>query len=445
MSFPQQSPTPPVRASLHPLLSHPVPLSQFSGVGGNKECAKDPGAGRLCRDPSGGLGAGRGIQGAREPRPTAGREKGPSAAPEATGMAGPRHPVSVCAAALVQTGHLQTFAFSVRWSDDSDTFVRKSWDEFRRLHKTLKETFPVEAGLLRRSDRVLPKLRDAPLVAHGGRTGRGLERLRLLEAYSRMLLAVAGRVSRSPALVGFFAPQPLDLEPTLPQGSLVILPVPEEPPARPAGNLVIRSLETQRLRCLQPFCAQDTQGQPFHTRAQEALDVLLRHPSGWWLVENDDKQTAWFPAPYLEEVAPGQRQAGQEAALPPGSSGRQFCAARAYEGNRADELSVPAGARVRVLEASDRGWWLCRAGSRVGLLPAALLRPDGLGTLLGRPGLQRGVDGGQERAAEARGSPQALPATSPPPTVPARPGLSTIRSRCCTITWRALGQDPGPP
>ena len=159
-------------------------------------------------------------------------------------MAGARHPVCVSGAALVQTERFQVgacgtpasprggggsswpsaskmpltfprqmFAFSVCWSDDSDSFVRRSWEDFRRLHvskpghnfpqqpdapettpslplcplglsakgplpavpgepsepsetddasshsqKTLKETFPVEAGLLRRSDRVLPKL-----------------------------------------------------------------------------------------------------------------------------------------------------------------------------------------------------------------------------------------------------------------------------------------------
>lgn len=83
-------------------------------------------------------------------------------------MAGPRHPVSVRAVALVETERLQvrpyvslptsrrkegrelvhgldpprcsqpflqqTFAFSVRWSDNSNTFVRRTWDEFRRLH-----------------------------------------------------------------------------------------------------------------------------------------------------------------------------------------------------------------------------------------------------------------------------------------------------------------------
>ncbi|XP_017713882.1 PREDICTED: NADPH oxidase organizer 1 isoform X9 [Rhinopithecus bieti] len=244
---------------------------------------------------------------------------------EATVMAGPRYPVSVQGAALVQIKRLQTFAFCVRWSDGSDTFVRRSWDEFRRLKKTLKETFPVEAGLLRRSDRVLPKLLgqaslDAPLLAHGGRTSRGLVRLQLLETYSRRLLATAERVAQSSAITGFFAPQPLDLEPTLPPGSRVILPTPEEPPvSRAAGRLSIHSLETQSLRCLQPFCTQDTRNRPFQARAQESLDVLLRHPSGWWLVENEDQQVAWFPAPYLEAAAPGR---GREGGPSLGSSER---------------------------------------------------------------------------------------------------------------------------
>ncbi|XP_011746656.2 NADPH oxidase organizer 1 isoform X4 [Macaca nemestrina] len=352
-------------------------------------------------------------------------------------MAGPRYPVSVQGAALVQIKRLQTFAFCVRWSDGSDTFVRRSWDEFRRLKKTLKETFPVEAGLLRRSDRVLPKLLDAPLLAHGGRTSRGLARLQLLETYSRRLLATAERVARSPAITGFFAPQPVDLEPALPPGSRVILPAPEEPPvSRTAGRLSIHSLETQSLRCLQPFCTQDTRNRPFQARAQESLDVLLRHPSGWWLVENEDQQMAWFPAPYLEEAAPGR---GRERGRSLGSSGPQFCASRAYESNRADELSVPAGARVRVLEKSDRGWWLCRYGDREGLLPAVLLRPEGLGALLSGTGFR----GGDDPAGEARGSREASQATAPPPTVPTRPSAGAIQSRCCTITRRALERRPG--
>ncbi|XP_071461652.1 NADPH oxidase organizer 1 isoform X3 [Marmota flaviventris] len=372
-------------------------------------------------------------------------------------MASPRHPLSVRAVALVQVQRLQvphwvstspkgeekmgvsgpasevptfppqTFAFSLRWSDGSNTFVRRSWGEFRQLQKTLKDTFPVEAGLLRRSDRILPRLPDTPLLVRGGRTGRGLARLRLLDTYAQALLATAERVSRSLALTNFFAPRPLDLEPVLPPGSLVILPAPEEPLSQPTDSLAIHSLEAQRLRCLQPFRTQDTQGRPFLAGAQESLDVLLRHPSGWWLVENEDLQTAWFPAPYLEEVALSQ---DKEAGLTLGTIGTQFCASRAYEGSRDDELSVPVGARVCVLQTSDRGWWLCRYSGKTGLLPAVLLQPEGLGSLLSGTGIL-----GEDTAEEA---------TTTPPAVPTRPPLSAIQSRCCTITRRALGRAPGP-
>ncbi|XP_071078103.1 NADPH oxidase organizer 1 isoform X2 [Desmodus rotundus] len=355
-------------------------------------------------------------------------------------MAGPRHPVSVHATALVQTERLQqTFAFSVRWSDNSNTFVRRSCDEFRRLHKTLKETFPMEAGLLQRSHRVLPKLpdRSALLLARGGRTGRSLARLRLLETYLQTLLVVE-HVSRGPALRAFFEPQPQDLEPSLPPGSLVILTVQEEPLPCPAGSLAIGSMVALRLHSLQPFSTQDTRGQPFLVQAQEALEVLLRHPSGWWLVANEDQQVAWFPAPYLEEVAQGQ---GQDGGQPLESSGSQFCVSQAYEGSQEDELSVPAGARVQVLEKSDRGWWLCRFSGRTGLLPSVLLQPDGLGTLLSRPGLHSGAEGWEDRAGEAQSSPE-------PPQAVTRPLLSAIQRCCCAITRSALGWDPrgqGPP
>uniref|UniRef100_A0A2K6GLE2 NADPH oxidase organizer 1 n=1 Tax=Propithecus coquereli TaxID=379532 RepID=A0A2K6GLE2_PROCO len=336
-------------------------------------------------------------------------------------MAGPRHPISVRAEALVQIKQLQTFAFSVHWSDGSDTFMHRSWDEFRQLQKTLKETFPVEAGLLRRSDRVLPKLPGQ--ASQGPR--RGVQGSRGGRLHTRRSLASLHHNASTWSWVD------------LGIRFLVILPVPEEPLSCPASSLAIHSLETQSLRCLQPFSTQDTRGRSFHVQAQESLDVLLRHPSGWWLVENKDQQMAWFPAPYLEEVALGQ---GPEPGLSMQSSGPQFCASRAYESSRADELSVPAGARVHVLETSDRGWWLCRYGGRAGLLPAVLLRPEGLGALLRGPGFRGGEDG----ASEARGSPDALQAKTPAPTVPARPPLSAIQRRCCTITRRALGRHLGP-
>lgn len=64
---------------------------------------------------------------------------------------------------------------------------------------------------------------DTSLLVRGGQTGRGLTRLQLLETYLQTLLLV-NHVSRAPALTSFFAPQPWDLESTLPPGRCLTVP-----------------------------------------------------------------------------------------------------------------------------------------------------------------------------------------------------------------------------
>lgn len=75
-----------------------------------------------------------------------------------------------------------------------------------------------------------------------------------------------------------------------------------------------------------------------------------------------------------------------------------------------------------------------------GLLPAVTLQHDGLGTLLSRPWLHHGADGAEGGEGKAHGSPRSPQAVMPPPPVPARPPLSAIQGRCCTITRQALQQ-----
>lgn len=76
----------------------------------------------------------------------------------------------------------------------------------------------------------------------------------------------------------------------------MILPTLQEPPQGPSGSPAIRTLEAQSLCCLQPFSTQDTRGQPFCTQAQEALDVLLRHPSGGLGSWKDMPSCPWDPS-----------------------------------------------------------------------------------------------------------------------------------------------------
>lgn len=70
---------------------------------------------------------------------------------------------------------------------------------------------------------VVPTDASPSLLARGGRKGRGLARLQLLEPYCRALLE-AERVSRGPALTAFFEPHLQDLEPSLPPGRCLTRP-----------------------------------------------------------------------------------------------------------------------------------------------------------------------------------------------------------------------------
>ena len=110
------------------------------------------------------------------------------------------------------------------------------------------------------------------------------------------------------------------------------------------GN-VTHPFVTRMYRCVAPYDTKDTKNRAFPVALGERLDVQIKDPAGnrfrtllscrgilvrsnihvllvfwgrlclnifpflsqflfpflgWWLVENEDKQLAWFPAPYLE-------------------------------------------------------------------------------------------------------------------------------------------------
>ncbi|XP_034716738.1 putative neutrophil cytosol factor 1C [Etheostoma cragini] len=98
-------------------------------------------------------------------------------------------------------------------------------------------------------------------------------------------------------------------------------------------------------------------------------EYLISSP-GWWLVENEDKVLAWFPAPYLE-LWDGEDGDNAEFQL----AGALYCAVRSYSTTKNDEVSVPIGAVVEVLRKSDNGWWLIRFNGKAGYIPSMNLQP----------------------------------------------------------------------
>ncbi|XP_078136102.1 uncharacterized protein LOC144536716 [Sander vitreus] len=135
------------------------------------------------------------------------------------------------------------------------------------------------------------------------------------------------------------------------------------------GNIT-HPFVTQTYRCVAAYETKDTKNRPFKVAVDEKLDVLIKDPAGWWLVENEDKLLAWFPAPYLE-LWDGEddNNAGFQLA------GALYCAVRSYSTKKDDEVSVPIGSVVEVLRKSDNGWWLIRFNGKAGYIPSMNLQP----------------------------------------------------------------------
>ncbi|XP_015215574.2 NADPH oxidase organizer 1b [Lepisosteus oculatus] len=295
-------------------------------------------------------------------------------------MSVPRYPVDVRLIGVMHKNGSNMFMTSVFWSDQSDIVVYRSFGEFRKLHKQLKKKFPPE-NMIRKSDSVLPKFKARHLktLFQAKGPGRSVIRLKCVEKYCGELLRCDPEISQSAEVIRFFLPQSQDLQPEFPKNSFVIMP-PEDPEDSPRAGVdgkrmsegnVTHPFVTETYQCVAPYETKDTKNQPFRVAVDEVVDVLIKDPAGWWLVENEDKQLAWFPAPYLRR----NEDEGEEELLDAHEEGGLYCAVRTFEAKNADELSVHIGSVVQVIQTSDDGWWLSSYKGRAGYVPSMYLQP----------------------------------------------------------------------
>uniref|UniRef100_A0A8C3KE61 NADPH oxidase organizer 1 n=1 Tax=Calidris pygmaea TaxID=425635 RepID=A0A8C3KE61_9CHAR len=181
-----------------------------------------------------------------------------------------------------------------------------------------------------------------------------LEILKLLETYSQELLKTEAKISQGGDVIQFFKAQTQDLDPSFPENSVVIMPseIGGGKKNQPGPQLSItRPQVSQSYRCIEAFETKDTKNQKFKA-AKNLLFFFSLVAAGWWLVENADKQIAWFPAPYLEEIDAHKDIEKVLSSL--------YFVVRDYESQKADELSLNNGVVVEVVKKSDDGWWLIR-------------------------------------------------------------------------------------
>ncbi|NXK20822.1 NOXO1 oxidase, partial [Arenaria interpres] len=291
-------------------------------------------------------------------------------------MSSSRYPVDVKAVGLMQCGKQKKYMMSVSWSDQNKILIYRTFEDFKTFHKELKRKFPIESGSLRRSDRTIPRFKDVNTKHRkSGKMNLCLEILKLLETYSQELLKTEAKISQGGDVIRFFKAQTQDLDPSFPENSVVIMPseIGGGKKNQPGPQLSItRPQVSQSYRCIETFETKDTKNQKFKVATKEIVEVLIKDMTGWWLVENADKQIAWFPASYLEEI---DAHKDTQKVLSSKEDGSLYFVVRDYESQKADELSLNNGVVVEVVKKSDDGWWLIRYNGCTGYMPSMYLQP----------------------------------------------------------------------
>ncbi|KAG1925571.1 NADPH oxidase organizer 1-like [Pimephales promelas] len=298
-------------------------------------------------------------------------------------MSDPRFPVDVRLIGVMKKDKYKKYMVSVIWSDQSELIVYRSLQDFKTLHRQLKKKFPVE-NQFRKEDRVLPRFGAQCMMASFQlkALAKSVSRLRNLESYCSNLLQCNTTVSHSTEVIQFFLPNEQELMPEYTQNSLMILHSNSIPNVNRGPDLANKRLSngnvtqpfvSKTYRCVAPYETKDTKNKPFKVGVDERLDVLIKDKAGWWLVENEDKRLAWFPAPYLELCGEEEEEEEDEFDSPTFEMSL-YCATRSYTSKKEDELSMSIGAVVEVLQRSDNGWWLVRYNRKAGYVPSMYLK-----------------------------------------------------------------------
>ncbi|XP_051530415.1 NADPH oxidase organizer 1-like [Myxocyprinus asiaticus] len=296
-------------------------------------------------------------------------------------MSDPRFPVDVRLIGVMRKEKSKMYMTSVLWSDKSEVIVYRSLQDFKRLHRQLKKKFLVDKP--GKEDRVLPHFgaRNTKRIFPLKGLIKSVHQLSGLEKYCSSLLRCDSAVSHSSEVIQFLLPNEQELQPEFTQNSVMILQSDNIPTVMRGPNMANKCLSignvthpfvSKTYRCVAPYETKDTKNKPFKVAVDERLDVLIKDQAGWWLVENEDKRLAWFPAPYLglcdeEEDEDELDSATVEMPL--------YCATRGYTSKKEDELSLSIGAVVEVLQKSLNGWWLVRYNNKAGYVPSMFLTP----------------------------------------------------------------------
>ncbi|KAI4901282.1 hypothetical protein NFI96_004311 [Prochilodus magdalenae] len=294
-------------------------------------------------------------------------------------MGDSRYPISVRIIGIMYKDKNKLYMASVLWSDQTEVVVYRSLGDFKKFHRQLKKKFPVH-NPFGKHGRVLPRFggRMQKVSLQKKTPARAVHRVKALQTYCSDLLQCDPSITQASDLIQFFLPKEHELQPEFVQNSVMIFHSDDIPNGQTGGDMSSKQLNvghvtqpfvTKAYRCVAPYETKDTKNRPFKVAVDETLDVLIKDQAGWWLVENEEKRLAWFPAPYLELCEEDEDEDKLDVVA------EKYCAIRSYTSKTKDELSVTIGTILEVLQKSDNGWWLARYNGKSGYVPSMYLQP----------------------------------------------------------------------
>jgi len=285
-----------------------------------------------------------------------------------------RYALSIKLIGVMHKETVKMYMTSVLWSDENELVVYRSLQDYQDLHWKLKKRFPPQ-NPLKKSERLVPKFKAKKAKNSKKGPSKSVLRLKALEQYCNDLLSCDSRVAQSAEFRQFLLPNSKDMSPEFSKNSIVIMPSEDNQGGSGGGGSsgggnVTQPFVTETYRCVAPYETKDTKNKPFKVDIDQTVDVLIKDKAGWWLVENDAKCMAWFPAPYLEKV---DEDIGDD--LDNTDGGVLYCCSKTFKAKSSDELSIDMGSVVEVLQKSENGWWLVRHNRRTGYTPSMYLQP----------------------------------------------------------------------
>uniref|UniRef100_A0A8B9JEW7 Neutrophil cytosolic factor 1 n=1 Tax=Astyanax mexicanus TaxID=7994 RepID=A0A8B9JEW7_ASTMX len=256
------------------------------------------------------------------------------------------------------------YMFLVKWSDQSEKLIYRTYPEIHTFHKSLKEMFPIEAGDIDSKDRIIPSL-PAPKWLDNQKSTE--TRQGTLAEYCRSLLGLPPKISRCQLVRNFFKVRPEDESPPAPhpfkRNETYVM---SRERARTTTSEITGPIMLDSYRVVSDYSKSSKY--ELNLKAGDLVDIVEKSPNGWWFCQFETHR-GWAPASYLEPLdGPDEREEPE-----PDYAGELYKTIKAYKAVEEDELSLEFGEIIEVIHKLLDGWWVVRKGEETGYYPSMFL------------------------------------------------------------------------